>query len=110
MRGFFPDRWRIGSRTLWRNSCAQIAGPLPGSRIGSGGKGCLDLRRSKKEVEQYELTDDRKPILCPKCGRRFMDSAPDTKSRLIIPKKGRYPDYYVKCGHCGAEIGVIKTE
>ena len=42
--------------------------------------------------------------------RRFMDSAPDTKSRLIIPKKGRYPDYYVKCGHCGAEIGVIKTE
>ena len=30
------------------NSCAQIAGPLPGSRIGSGGKGCLDLRRSKK--------------------------------------------------------------
>ncbi|MDR4075950.1 hypothetical protein [Eubacterium callanderi] len=68
------------------------------------------MRRSKKEVEQYELTDDRKPILCPKCGRRFMDSAPDTKSRLIIPKKGRYPDYYVKCGHCGAEIGVIKTE
>nr|DAG53109.1 MAG TPA: hypothetical protein [Caudoviricetes sp.] len=25
---------------MWRNSCAQIAGPLPGSRIGSGGKEC----------------------------------------------------------------------
>lgn len=39
-----------------------------------------------------------------------MDSAPETKTRLITPVKGRYPDYYVKCRHCGAEIGVSKTE
>ena len=71
---------------------SQARSPAAGSALAE--RGALDLRRSKKEVEQYELTDERKPILCPKCGRRFMDSAPDTKSRLIIPKKGRYPDYY----------------
>ena len=21
-----------------------------------------------------------------------------------------YPDLYMKCGHCGAEVGIIKTE
>lgn len=39
-----------------------------------------------------------------------MDAALDTKTQLITPVKGRYPDYYLKCGHCGAEVGVIKTE
>ena len=39
-----------------------------------------------------------------------MDAAFGTKTCLITPMKGRYPDFIVKCGHCGAEIGVVKTE
>ena len=67
-------------------------------------------RRKKKEDERNVLIYHRRPIHCPKCGRRFMDSAPEIKTRLTTPIKGRYPDYYVKCRHCGTEIGVTKTE
>lgn len=66
--------------------------------------------RRKKEEQAHELKKKRRHVRCPKCGWRLMDAALDTKTQLITPVEGRYPDYIVKCGHCGVEIGVIKTE
>ncbi len=66
--------------------------------------------RRKKEAQNRENRKRRQILRCPNCGQRLMDSAPDTKTQLFTPVKGRKPDYYIKCGHCGAEIGVIKTE
>ena len=37
-----------------------------------------------------------------------MDVSLDTKMRFVTPKKGRHPDFIIKCWHCGAEIGVVK--
>lgn len=68
------------------------------------------MMRRKKEDQTNGLMRKRRPVCCPKCGWRIMDAAWNTQTQLITPKKGRYPDYYVKCGHCGTEIGVIKTE
>lgn len=51
-----------------------------------------------------------RPVHCPKCGRRIMDAGIDTKMQFITPVKDRYPDFMIKCRHCGADIGVIKTE
>ena len=74
------------------------------------GEGILESHRRRKNKEAYadELNEKRHPILCPTCGRRIMDAAWNTRTRLITPTKGRYPDYYLKCGRCAAEIGVIK--
>ena len=66
--------------------------------------------RKKKGEHADEIRKKRHPILCPVCGRRIMDASWNTRTQLITPTKGRIPDYYLKCGHCGAEIGVIKTE
>ena len=66
--------------------------------------------RKKKEEHADELREKRHPILCPVCGWRIMDASWNTRTQLITPTKDRNPDYYLKCGHCGAEIGVIKTE
>lgn len=66
--------------------------------------------RRKKEGQTYELKNKMRPSGCPKCGHRVMDVALNTKMRFITPKKGRYPDFIIKCGYCGAEIGVTKTE
>lgn len=66
--------------------------------------------RRKKEEHIDEIKKTRRPVPCPVCGHRIMDASWNTRTQLITPTKNRYPDYYVKCGHCGAEIGVIKTE
>lgn len=68
------------------------------------------MRRSKKEDEQNALTNRMRPVYCPLCGWKIMDAVYGTKTQTKIPRKGRYPDFYVKCGHCGAEIGITKTE
>ena len=68
------------------------------------------LRQSKKEVEQDDIRDKMRPVYCPKCGWKLLDAVKGTKTQTKIPHKGRYPDLYVKCGHCGAEVGIIKTE
>lgn len=74
-------------------------------------KGCISVMRGrKKEGESHVLKGKRRPIRCPQCGRRLMDAFHTTKTRFIIPTEGQYPDFYIKCGHCGAEVGVIKTE
>ena len=64
----------------------------------------------KKEESNHDLKEKRKTVFCPKCGWRLMDATSAVKTQLVIPTKGRYPDYFIKCGHCGAEIGVKKTE
>ncbi len=51
-----------------------------------------------------------RPVRCPKCGQRLMDAGFDTKVQFITPETDRYPDFIVRCRHCGADIGVIKTE
>ncbi len=69
----------------------------------------MQMRR-KKEAQNREKRKQRQILPCPNCGQRLMDSALDIKTQLFTPVKGRKPDYYIKCGHCGAEIGVTKTE
>lgn len=71
-------------------------------------RGVYEMHR-KKEGHTYELKNKMRPSGCPKCGHRLMDVALETKMRFVTPKKGRYPDFIIKCGHCGAQIGVIKT-
>lgn len=66
--------------------------------------------RRKKEDHTYGLKRNMRPVRCPQCGRRIMDAVEGTKAQLLTPAQGRYPDFIVKCGHCGAEVGVIKTE
>lgn len=39
-----------------------------------------------------------------------MDAGIDTKMQFITPVTDRNPDFIVRCRHCGADIGVIKTE
>ncbi|MCM1008159.1 MAG: hypothetical protein NC485_09550 [Ruminococcus flavefaciens] len=66
--------------------------------------------RRKKEEQRHEIKTGMRPVHCPKCGKRVMDAGIDTKMQFIAPEKGRYPDFMIKCRHCGADIGVIKTE
>lgn len=64
--------------------------------------------RRKKEAQNHDLKAQRKILLCPGCGQRLLDSSLGIRSRLFTPVKGRKPDYYVKCRHCDAEVGVTK--
>ncbi|MDD2981668.1 MAG: hypothetical protein PHN80_17160 [Hespellia sp.] len=66
--------------------------------------------RRKKEEQSHGLNKRLRPVYCPKCGWKIMDAVEGTKTQMTIPWKGRYPDFYVKCGHCGVEIGISKTE
>lgn len=69
----------------------------------------MNMRR-KKEEQKHEIKINMRPVRCPECGRKIMDVWIDTKMQFITPTTGRYPDFMIKCRHCGAEIGVIKTE
>ena len=64
--------------------------------------------RRKKEAQNHDLKVQRQILLCPGCGQRLLDSSLGIRSRLFTPVKGRKPDYYVKCRHCGVEVGVTK--
>lgn len=68
------------------------------------------MKPNKKEAENNALTSRLRPVYCPLCGWKLMDAVYGTKTQTKIPRKGRYPDFYMKCGHCGAEIGITKTE
>ena len=68
------------------------------------------LRPSKKEAEHNDIRDKLRPVYCPKCGWKILDAVKGTKTQTKFPYKGRYPDLYMKCGHRGAEVGIIKTE
>ena len=68
------------------------------------------LRPSKKEAEQNDIKEKMRPVYCPKCGWKLLDAVSGMKTQTKIPHKGRYPDLCMKCGHCGAEVGIIKTE
>lgn len=49
-------------------------------------------------------------LKCPRCGKRVIDSDEDVESELrVITKDNDWdPDYFGKCKHCGAEIGIKK--
>ena len=81
---------------------------LPAYLIGGAERGVYDMRRKKEEYPD-ELKDDMRPVHCPVCGRRVLDAVLGTRTQLVTPLPGRYPDFIVKCGHCGAEVGVIKN-
>lgn len=66
--------------------------------------------RRKKEEQGHEIKTNMRPVRCPECGWKVMDVGIDTKMQFITPTMGRYPDFMIKCRHCGMEIGVIKTE
>lgn len=66
--------------------------------------------RRKKEEQRHEIKSGMRPVYCPKCGWKLLDAVKGTKTQIMIPHKGRYPDLCMKCGHCGAEVGIIKTE
>lgn len=66
--------------------------------------------RRKKEERNDEIKRYLRPVRCPECGGRIMDAGIDTKVQFFTPAKNRYPDFMIKCRHCGADIGVIKTE
>lgn len=66
--------------------------------------------RRKKEESTHEINTRMRPVRCPKCGQRLMDAGFDTRVQFITPETDRYPDFIVRCRHCGADIGVIKTE
>ncbi len=62
----------------------------------------------KKEEWKHEIKKHMRPVRCPKCGGRIMDARIDTKVQFITPSMGRCPDFILKCGRCGTEIGVEK--
>ncbi|WP_390439043.1 hypothetical protein [Lactonifactor longoviformis] len=66
--------------------------------------------RRKKEERYDEIKRNMRPVRCPECGSRLMDAGADTKVQFFTPAKGRYPDFVIKCGHCGAKVGVMKTK
>ena len=45
--------------------------------------------RRKKEGHGHEMTEE---------------------TQLVTPMEGRYPDFIIKCGHCGAKVGVARAE
>lgn len=66
--------------------------------------------RRKKEEHCHVIKVKTRPIHCLKCGRRILDAGNCTKVQLFTLENDRNPDFVVKCGNCGTEIGVIKTE
>lgn len=50
------------------------------------------------------------PVYCPECGWKMMEAVKGIRTQTSIPYKGRYPDIWMKCGHCGKEIGITKIE
>lgn len=82
--------------------------PLAGQRRAQ--EGAYMRMRRKKEEHNDEIKKNMRPIRCPECGGRMMDAGIDTNVQFYTPAKDRYPDFIIKCRHCGAEIGVMKTE
>ena len=68
------------------------------------------MRPSKKEAEGYDIRDKCVQCIARSVDGKLLDAVKGTKTQTKIPYKGRYPDLYMKCGHCGAEVGIIKTE
>ena len=50
-----------------------------------------------------------RPVRCPECGRKIMDAERSIKIQFTAPAAGRYPDFMIRCRHCGAGVGVTKN-
>lgn len=66
--------------------------------------------RRKKEEQGHEIKTGMRPVRCPECGRKILDVGIDTKMQFVTPVMDRNPDFIIRCRHCGADIGVTKTE
>ena len=64
----------------------------------------------RKKGDAHEIKRKVRHIRCPVCGYRVVDVPADIKVQLIAPAEGRNPDLIIKCGRCGAMVGVMKTE
>lgn len=66
------------------------------------------MDNGKKEIKKCAAKTRRRQIKCPSCGKRIMDASHTTKTKFAAP--AAQPDFVMKCGCCGAEVGVIKLE
>jgi DNA-directed RNA polymerase subunit RPC12/RpoP len=64
----------------------------------------------RKKGDANEIKRRVRHIRCPVCGHRVVDAPADTKVQLIALAESRNPDLILKCGRCGAMVGVMKTE
>ena len=64
----------------------------------------------RKKGDANEIKRRVRHIRCPVCGHRMIDAPANTRVQLIAPAEVRNPDLILKCGHCGAMVGVMKTE
>lgn len=72
------------------------------------GRGVCKMPRKKGDAN--EIKRMVRHIRCPVCGYRVVDAPADTRVQLIAPAEGWNPDLILKCGRCGAMVGVMKTE
>lgn len=71
-------------------------------------RGVCKMPRKKGDAD--EIKRKVRHIRCPVCGHRMVDAPADTKIQLIALAESRNPDLILKCGRCGAMVGVMKTE
>jgi DNA-directed RNA polymerase subunit RPC12/RpoP len=49
-----------------------------------------------------------KHIICPRCGRRLMDTeeTAQTEAKILAPEIEWQPDLYIKCWKCSSKVGI----
>lgn len=67
---------------------------------------------AKRRKSTRDRPHHRQRLPCPSCGYRVIDSGMETHSELHVMEKGDFwmGDYFAKCDHCKADIGIRKIE
>lgn len=49
-----------------------------------------------------------KHIICPRCGRRLMDTkeTAQTEAKILAPEIEWQPDLYIKCWKCSSKVEI----
>ncbi len=49
-----------------------------------------------------------KHIICPRCGRRLVDThvTNETEAKILTPNLDWLPDFYLKCWKCSSKVGI----
>lgn len=71
-----------------------------------------DTATSMKRKSSRDRPHYRQRLPCPLCGFRVIDAGLETRSELHVMEKDDCwnGDYYAKCDHCKASIGIRKIE